>query len=250
MYAALTNPKHEKFCTGIVLEGMNITDSYAAAGFKRNRQNAHKLRQHPDIVRRCSELIEQQTDISRKAVVQAIEKKQISVESILDSIQRALDGAEKDQDWRTVVQAAMAQARVTGNIAPEKHLVKNVGPSISDLSDDELQMRLEALSGSVRAEQEELCERLGLDPSTLTLAELWALEDEDKGIDRSDQALDVTPDEEPLGTRHMPPLGAQGVRVPNFKREPQEPKMLTRGEAQLQRRGVNAPRIINGTASK
>jgi len=240
----LQDTRREKFCAGVVLEGLSVIDSYEQAGYVRNRQNAWKLRHRDDIERRCSELIEQRQQIHAAAVVQAIEKKQISVESILDDLQRALTGAEKDQDWRTVVQAAVARARVAG-LMVEKHLVKNVGPSPSDLSDEELEARLEALQGSVREEQEELCERLSLNPHEITLAQFWEAQDDDRGIVRFHQALDVTPVDEPQERPRI--YTGPGVRAIGYERPKPPP---TRGEAQqFSRRGVNAPRVINGSAT-
>jgi hypothetical protein len=243
---ALDNPKWEAYAQACA-RGANQTSAYADVYGKNHTSSASRLAANANVRARISELQDEQRQVHADSVAQAVQNRAISIETILEALERALAGAEKDQDWRTVVAAAMAQARVTGNIAPEKHLVKNVGPSVSDLSDEELEARLDALSGSVRAQQLEQCARLRLNPDEITLAQFWEAQDEDRGIDRSDQALDVTPEDEPLGTRHMPLLGSRGVRVVGYER-PKPP--LTKGEAEkLHRRGVNAPRIINGSVT-
>jgi hypothetical protein len=71
-----------------------------------------------------------------------------------------------------MVSAAIGQARVTGLMAPEKHLVKaqhEFAPS--EMSDVEIYE-------SLRTMRESRAAALGVDPSTITLQEFWDLEDE------------------------------------------------------------------------
>jgi hypothetical protein len=219
----LQDTRREKFCAGVVLEGLSVIDSYEQAGYVRNRQNAWKLRHRDDVERRCSELIEQQQQIHAAAVVQAIEKKQITVESILDDLHRALTGAEKDQDWRTVVQAAVARARVAG-LMVEKHLVKahhSFDPS--SLTDEELNQHIDELKERQRGAELELCERVGLDPETSSIAELWAAQDQAREEEREERAA----------------MEARDVTAP-----PQERVSVYRPPR------VKMPKLLNGGASQ
>jgi hypothetical protein len=240
----LPNARTELFSQGIAA-GKSATQAYSDAGYKPSRSNAAMLLRKQNISDRVAEIIREKAEIHRQGVAQAIQATQVTVETILASLTRALEGAESEKDWRTAVAAAMAQARVTGNIAPERHLVKNVGPSPSELSDEELAERVGMLQARIRAEQEEFCERLGVSPNEITLAILWELEDSERGVARADEALDVTPEDEPRGTRHMPPgVIPKGIRAPEYVRP--KPQM-TRGEADRLARKPG-PKVISGVA--
>jgi phage terminase small subunit len=221
-----------------VAAGLSATRAYQDAGYRPSRKNASALLQKHDVSGRVSEILEERSEIHRVGVAQAIQAHQVTVETILAALSRSLEGAETDKDWRAAVAAAMAQARVTGNIAPERHLVKTLGPG--DLNDEELEARIEALQGTVRAAQEDLIARIGASADELTVRQLWEAEDAENGIVRSDAAIDITPADEQPGTRHMPPLGSRGVRVPDYRRLPAPAKVLTKGEAERLARRPNA----------
>lgn len=55
--AALKNAKHELFCRYIV-EGNTADDAFEMAGYKRQTQNAYRLKRRPDVSARIAELME------------------------------------------------------------------------------------------------------------------------------------------------------------------------------------------------
>jgi hypothetical protein len=52
----LKNVKRELFAQGLA-KGMNVDQAYTAAGFKPGRANASRLKQHPEVQARLSELL-------------------------------------------------------------------------------------------------------------------------------------------------------------------------------------------------
>ena len=227
--------RQERFAQGVA-SGLSATEAYQQAGYKPSRTNASTLLQKQDVSERVAEILAERSAIHSAGVAQAIQAKQVTVESILDDLARALAGAEGDKDWKAMVSAALGQARVTGLMAPEKHLVKaqhEFAPS--EMSDVELYE-------SLRSMRESRAAAFGVDPSTITLQEFWDLEDE-----MHEARMSAEEEDEPSGSRHMAPIGSRGIRAPEYRPPKRE---LTRGEAEKLRRGAAPPRIINGTVAR
>ena len=106
-------------------------------------------------------------------------------------------------------------------MAPERHLVRTQHSfAVEDLDDYALlEMRV---TMTLR-----LCEELGLNENETTVGQLC-----DATLDQFDREQT----EDPIRYERMPPIGARGVRAPDFRRQNQEPKVLTRGEAERLRR--------------
>ena len=230
----LTNHRHELFAQGLA-QGRSASEAYRNAGYRPNDGNACTLKGDQRISKRVEEIVQENANIHREGVAKAIEAKKITVESILDDLARALAGAEGDKDWKAMVSAALGQARVTGLMAPEKHLVKaqhEFAPS--EMSDVELYE-------SLRSMRESRAAALGVDPSTITLQEFWDLEDE-----MHEAHMSAEEEDEPSGSRHMAPIGSRGIRAPEYR----PPKRgLTRAEANKLYRRDGPPKLINGTVA-
>jgi hypothetical protein len=154
----LPSAKHEKFCLGIVLEGLSVTDSYAACGYVRNRQNAWKLRRRDYIERRIKALLEEQAHISRTAVVQAIAEKKVTTESLLEELDESRILGKQKEDPRAMTQASLGKARLAGL------MVEKVNMSVQ--TDDVSQKTPEELRDAITDSLLEWGEKLALDLET------------------------------------------------------------------------------------
>jgi len=131
--------------------------------------------------------------------------------------------------------AATREMGVLSGLRIERQMMKaqvqQVG-SIEEFSDEDLlKEQARMLFG--------LCDGMGLNPDETSVT----------GLINAMMAAHEEREEEPERSRHMPPGSiARGVRVIGYER-PKPP--MTKGEAdKLHRRGVNAPRLINGSASQ
>lgn len=190
----LENPKLELYAQELA-KGTPVREAFIAAGFTYNAGNAYTRKNDERVQKRIEELLNERAKIHTQAVVQAVQAKQVTIESILDDLSRALAGAERDADWKAMVAAATSQARVAG-LMVERHLVKaqhelvHDGMSDGDLNETVIDVLLRR------------CAELGLDPEACTLAEY---------IDamRADAATEVD-DLEPVNNG---PLSPQRVQI-------------------------------------
>ncbi|MCC3246689.1 terminase small subunit [Methylocystis sp. WRRC1] len=79
---ALNNPKWERFAQELAA-GKSSTDAYTTAGYKTDRKNAHKLRHHPDIIRRLSELLAERDKMNAEATKRATDALSIDAAWVL-----------------------------------------------------------------------------------------------------------------------------------------------------------------------
>jgi phage terminase small subunit len=231
----LKNSRREAFAQALA-EGCTQYEAAKRANYKPDRGNAARLTANDSIRQRVAEIVQP-----------AAEKAAVTAESLILEAEEVRRLAVKAEQFAAAT-AAIKEKGVLSGVRVTRELVKaqHFGPNISDLSDEELEAQMMELQESLRAQQEQLCAKFSLDPETITLAEFWALED---GLARSDQAIDITPDDEPQGTRHMPPgTIARGVRAPDWRKQPQVRKPLTRGEAAAMARKPG-PKLINHSGS-
>jgi hypothetical protein len=229
----LTNHRHELFAQGLA-QGRSASEAYRNAGYRPNDGNACTLKGDQRISKRVEEIVQENASIHREGVAKAIEAKKVTVESILDDLARALAGAEKDQDWKGMVAAAIGQARVAG-LMVDRHLVKaqhEFAPS--EMSDVEIYE-------SLRSMRESRALALGVDPSTITLQEFWDLEDT-----MHEAHMSAEEEGEPSGSRHMAPIGSRGIRAPEYRPPKRE---LTRAEANKLYRRDGPPKLISVTTN-
>lgn len=87
----LKNARHERFAQELA-KGKSAAQAYRVAGFKGDRRDASKLRQHSDISRRVGELLDRREEVDSKAVELAIERTAITKEWVME---RLRDNAER-----------------------------------------------------------------------------------------------------------------------------------------------------------
>lgn len=112
----ISNPRHEAFCQAFV-QGKtvgNATASYKAAGFKGDRREASKLRHVPDIARRVAELQAQVSDVQTRATEKAVEKRAITVDSLIEELDALKAAAMNLKQAGPAVAALTAKAKLAG----------------------------------------------------------------------------------------------------------------------------------------
>ncbi|MET4807501.1 hypothetical protein [Limibacillus sp. MBR-115] len=98
----LSNPKHETFAR-LLVQGVSASEAYEKAGYKPNRQNAHKLAKEYDILRRVDEL----QSLSQQ-------RHDVTVDGIQARLEDSYRLAEKQEKPADMRQAAMDMAKLHG----------------------------------------------------------------------------------------------------------------------------------------
>jgi hypothetical protein len=228
----LQNIKHENFCKGIVLDGLSPPNAYEAAGFVRSRQNAHKLLHRHDVKLRIDELRDEQEQIHAQAVQKAVKNKAITLEGLIEQAQEIQRLAVQDKVYGAGVSALREVGVLTGYRVERqlsKSQVQQVG-SIEEFSDEDLlEQQARMLFG--------LCDGMGLNPDETSVTDLI----------NAMMAAHEEREEEPPRDYGRPAVSARGIRAEGWAPKKKE---MTRGEAdKLYRRGVTAPRIVNGSVN-
>lgn len=83
--AALPNPKHELFASGLA-QGLNATEAYEKAGFRRNRSAASRLQRDVNVRERVAELLQHVKRIEHEALAAATERLAITKERVLGEL--------------------------------------------------------------------------------------------------------------------------------------------------------------------
>lgn len=116
--APLRNGHQERFAQ-LVAEGRSVTDAYCEAGFRENRQNAHRLANEPDVRARIAAL--QQGAAART---------EITVASITEGLMRIAQKGEADggAPGLSVARAAlMDAAKLNGLVVEARQLAMASG---------------------------------------------------------------------------------------------------------------------------
>jgi phage terminase small subunit len=189
----LPNGKQEKFCVGVALDGLSFSKAYEAAGYRPHRHNAAALARQQHISDRIAELQADRNTAYSTGIAQAVQAKQVTVETILDALERALAGAENEKDWKAMVSAAIGQARVAG-LMVEKHLVKAQHEfNAEEMDDDEIHEFLVQV-------QLQHCAALGLDPDVCTITQYLAAQEEEHAA-RKARELNPAPPQRAVAPR-------------------------------------------------
>jgi len=112
----LRNQRHERFCLALA-EGHSIAESYAAAGYSKNRGNASRLKANESIVTRLAEL--------QGAAAKS------SLASLLSELEDARQQATSLKQLSACVRAVEAKARISGLLV-EKVEVKTLEEKFED----------------------------------------------------------------------------------------------------------------------
>lgn len=137
---ALKNSKHEAFCRNIVHKRMTQDEAYEAAGYRRNKPNASRLRAREEIVARIAELQASLTDRSEWTAAKRLK-------TLADISKR-----NERKDPRVTIAAIGEANRMQGSYPPSKHQFSgpNGGPiphvDLSKVSDEDLD-KLETIFG-------------------------------------------------------------------------------------------------------
>jgi terminase small subunit-like protein len=100
--APLKNPRHERFCLGLV-EGKSATESYVAAGYQESRHSASRLATKSNIQARLAEL--QQA---------ASKKTELSIQSIIEELTDLTAKATNRNQFTAAIRAVVEKARIAG----------------------------------------------------------------------------------------------------------------------------------------
>lgn len=132
-------PKQEHFAQCIA-QGMSQSDAYRTACDVRPKtkpetiwNRASKLMAEAKVSARVEEL--------REA---AKERTAVTVESLTETLKKAVEGCEADGDWKGLTQAVMAMGKLNGLVV-EKRQNENTNKTVSEKSDGELERELREL---------------------------------------------------------------------------------------------------------
>ena len=134
---ALKNDRHERFAQGLA-KGLSADEAYREAGYKPNRGNAIRLKANENVLKRLSELQEQN---ARKTAV--------TVQSLTEELEEARGLALSEKQSSAAVSATMGKAKLHGFAVEKRHhsgtvaLVTITPDQLKELSQDEL-ARLDA----------------------------------------------------------------------------------------------------------
>lgn len=92
----LKNPKYERFAQEIVA-GTQTDIAYERAGYRPSRNNAHRLKAHPQVRSRIEELLK----VGEVRVVQVLEKAALTREWVIDQL---IENVERAMQHREVMQ--------------------------------------------------------------------------------------------------------------------------------------------------
>ncbi|WP_305986472.1 terminase small subunit [Roseibium sp. MMSF_3544] len=124
MTRLLKNSRHEKFAQGVA-SGLSAIEAYEQAGYKANRQHAHRLATKGDVRERIAEI---QASISEKAEWTSAER--------LNALKEIAE-RNKVSDPRVSVSAIAEANKMQGSHAPSKTQTKvEGGDSLSALLED------------------------------------------------------------------------------------------------------------------
>ena len=127
--APLRNGRRERFAQ-LVAEGNAVADAYAEAGFRADRQNAHRLANTPDVRARITELQE------RGAM-----RAEITLADVTANLKRIAEAAEEEggAPGLSVARAAWMDVAKLNGLVVDKSENVNIHHDISDnpMSEDE-----------------------------------------------------------------------------------------------------------------
>lgn len=129
---ALANPKHEAFARNLA-KGMDATDAYEAAGFKRHRGNASALRAKQNIASRVRELVEAVTE---RAVERIVYDKEQAMKEVEEARRMAMESGQP----RAAVSAVELKSKLSGFLIDKKEV--GAAGDFENMSTDELRKLL------------------------------------------------------------------------------------------------------------
>src|SRR5262245_10865684 len=121
----LKNTKRELFAQGLA-KGLNVDKAYTEAGFAPGRANASRLKQHPEVQARLTELL-----------AAGAERAEVNAERVVQMLVAAHDQAVEAKQYGPAVRAAELLGRRHGMFVD-----KTTFTAESQLSDDDLVKRL------------------------------------------------------------------------------------------------------------
>jgi len=133
----LKNPKHEAFCQARAL-GRTQTEAYIDAGFKPNRQHAHRLATTGYIEDRIKELQNKTVEIF-----------EITAAQIAKQLDEDRAFAKKCKQTGPMVQASIAKGRLAGLFIERTNV--QVTHNYSQMTEEELRFELAALNAEARS---------------------------------------------------------------------------------------------------
>jgi hypothetical protein len=214
-------------------DGLSLEKAYEAAGYSPQRPNAWKLYQKHHIVSRIKEIIEDREKVQAEGRAKAVEEAGLTVDTLLAKQEAAYRLAMETEQPAAAV-AATREMGVLSGLRIERQMMKAQVQNVESVADlDDFSLVEERVRLTLR-----MAEELGLDPASATVEQYCSAM-----LDAFDQVHEETERYE-----RMPPGSvARGIRSVSYERpKPQ----LTKGESdRLHRRGVNAPRVINGSVN-
>jgi hypothetical protein len=101
----LTNKRMERFARALVDDGLSAAEAYVKGGYKPDRGNAVHLQQHPLVVQRVNELLQDRASIDREATQRAVEALRITKDGLISEFKAIAEEARQDGQHAAAVSA-------------------------------------------------------------------------------------------------------------------------------------------------
>lgn len=132
----LRNARHERFCQAIV-SGQVPEKAYETAGFKRNRGNAHTLKQRQIVSNRIAELLAEMEAQRKREVNRASEKAAVTKADVLRMLVEDREMARQKNQLGPAVRAAELLGKELGMFI-DRQLRKDTDDIFETMDDAEL----------------------------------------------------------------------------------------------------------------
>lgn len=127
----LSNSKHERFAQEIA-QGRSASEAFVLAGYAKNDSNAARLNENERVKARVAELIAERVEINREGINRAVERVQVSVESLLREAEAVRAKALEAGQFAAAISAIKEKGILAGLRVEKREQAHRTAEALSD----------------------------------------------------------------------------------------------------------------------